>query len=208
MNKKIIPISLGIILASSSIVGAKYIDKITKENEELKNKLEINTIIANESCIEEVKEINKQNTKLIIYESSIGRYTRNIQEDKVFSVKSTITTNYSYDVVYDLSKAKTMDIQGITYIEIDFSNIKLNSIEIDQPEISNDLNFISQFKGNSISELNNQLIIQTYDEIESYIKKDFQNKEDTLKMNLETKVKSLYKGLNNVNINFTGTIGD
>lgn len=206
MNKKIIPLGLGVIITSTSIVGVKYIDKITKENDELKSKLEISRNIVNESNIEEVNEINKENTKLIIYESSTGRYKKNIQEDKIFPVKSAITTNYRYDVICDLSQATTMDIQGITYVEIDYSTIKLNSIEIGQPTIVNDLNFLSQFKGNAISELNNQLIMQTYDQIEDYVKKDFKSKEDTLKINLETKVKNLYKGLDNVNIKFTGEV--
>lgn len=164
--KKIIPIGIGVVLLSTSICGAKYINKITEENEKLKQEQKIRDSIEVGSNIEKVKEINKNNCKLIIYESSKGIYSKTVTDGKLIPINSTVETTYSYDVTYDLTTANIMEINDITYIEIDYSNIKLNKIEIDQPEITNDLNILSQLKGKSISELNSELVIICYEDIE------------------------------------------
>ena len=184
-----------VVVTSSAFITKDKVDAIKQENEELKQQLKY-TKISNKSYVEEVTEVNRNNCKLIIYESSKGQYIKSIEEDSLLPVKSTLSTKYSYKVEIDLSKAKVMEINNVTYVEIDYSTIKLSSISIDQPEIVNQTNLITQFKGKSISEINNQIIIQSYEEIEQHIAKDYNSKQDILKINLQNKVNQLYEGLN------------
>lgn len=194
--KKIIPVGIGVVLLSTSLCGVKYINKITEENKKLKQEQSIRDSIEVGSNIEKVKEINKDNCKLIIYESSKGVYSKTVTDGKLIPVNSSVETTYSYDVTYDLTTANIMEINDITYIEIDYSNIKLNKIEIDQPEITNNLNILSQLKGKSISELNSELVIICYEDIEKIVHNSFNDNMDTFKMNLQSKLNNLYEGLN------------
>lgn len=183
------------IVTSSTFITKNKVTAIKQENEELKQQLKY-TKISNKSYVEEVTEVNRNNCKLIIYESSKGQYIKSIEEDSLLPVKSTLITKYSYKVEIDLSKAKVMEINNVTYVEIDYNTIKLSSISIDRPKIVNQTNLITQFKGKSISEINNQIIMQSYEEIEQHITKDYNTKQDTLKLNLQNKVNQLYKDLN------------
>ena len=191
----VIASTVTVVATSSAFITKDKVDAIKQENEELKQQLKY-TKISNKSYVEEVAEVNRNNCKLIIYESSKGQYIKSIEEDSLLPIKSTLTTKYSYKVEIDLSKAKVMEINNVTYVEIDYSTIKLSSISIDQPKIANQTNLITQFKGKSISEINNQIIMQSYEEIEQHITKDYNAKQDTLKLNLQNKVNQLYKGLN------------
>lgn len=191
----VIASTVTVVATSSAFITKDKVDAIRQENEELKQQLKY-TKISNKSYVEEVTEVNRNNCKLIIYESSKGQYIKSIEEDSLLPVKSTLSTKYSYKVEIDLSKAKVMEINNVTYVEIDYNTIKLSSISIDQPKIANQTNLITQFKGKSISEINNQIIIQSYEEIEQHIAKDYNAKQDTLKLNLQNKVNQLYKGLN------------
>ena len=191
----VIASAVTVVATSSAFITKDKVDAIKQENEELKQQLKY-TKISNKSYVEEVTEVNRNNCKLIIYESSKGQYIKSIEEDSLLPIKSTLSTKYSYKVEIDLSKAKVMEINNVTYVEIDYSTIKLSSISIDQPKIANQTNLITQFKGKSISEINNQIIMQSYEEIEQHITKDYNAKQDTLKLNLQNKVNQLYEGLN------------
>ena len=191
----VIASTVTVVATSSAFITKDKVDAIKQENEELKQQLKY-TKISNKSYVEEVTEVNRNNCKLIIYESSKGQYIKSIEEDSLLPIKSTLSTKYSYKVEIDLSKAKVMEINNVTYVEIDYNTIKLSSISIDQPKIANQTNLITQFKGRSISEINNQIIMQSYEEIEQHISKDYDAKQDTLKLNLQNKVNQLYKGLN------------
>lgn len=184
-----------VVVTSSVFITKDKVDAIKQENEELKQQLKY-TKISNKSYVEEVTEVNRNNCKLIIYESSKGQYIKSIEEDSFLPIKSTLSTKYSYKVEIDLSKAKVMGINNVTYVEIDYNTIKLSSISIDQPKIVNQTNLITQFKGKSISEINNQIIMQSYEEIEQHILKDYNSKQDILKINLQNKLNKLYEGLN------------
>ena len=191
----VIASAVTVVATSSAFITKDKVDAIKQENEELKQQLKY-TKISNKSYVEEVAEINKNNCKLIIYESSKGQYIKSIEEDSLLPIKSTLSTKYSYKVEIDLSKAKVTEINNVTYVEINYNTIKLSSISIDQPKIANQTNLITQFKGKSISEVNNQILMQSYEEIEQHIAKDYNAKQDTLKLTLQNKVNQLYKGLN------------
>lgn len=191
----VIASTVTVVATSSAFITKNKVDAIKQENEELKQQLKY-TKISNKSYVEEVTEINRNNCKLIIYESSKGQYIKTIEENSLLPIKSTLSTKYSYKVEIDLNKAKVMEINNVTYVEIDYNTIKLSSISIDQPKIANQTNLITQFKGKSISEINNQIIMQSYEEIEQHIEKDYNSKQDTLKLNLQNKVNQLYEGLN------------
>ena len=196
---RVVPIIIAstatVVATSSAFITKDKVDAIKQENEELKQQLKY-TKISNKSYVEEVAEVNRNNCKLIIYESSKGQYIKSIEEDSLLPIKSTLSTKYSYKVEIDLSKAKVIEINNVTYVEIDYDTIKLSSISIDQPKIANQTNLITQFKGKSISEINNQIIMQSYEEIEQHIAKDYNTKQDILKLNLQNKVNQLYEGLN------------
>ena len=198
-NLRVVPVVIAsavtVVATSSAFITKDKVDAIKQENEELKQRLKY-TKISNKSYVEEVAEINKNNCKLIIYESSKGQYIKSIEEDSLLPIKSTLSTKYSYKVEIDLSKAKVMEINNVIYVEIDCNAIKLSSISIDRPKIANQTNLITQFKGKSISEINNQIIMQSYEEIEQHIAKDYDAKQDTLRLNLQNKVNQLYEGLN------------
>jgi len=191
----VIASTVTVVATSSAFITKDKVDAIKQENEKLKQQLKKNKI-SNKSYVEEVTEVNRNNCKLIIYESSKGQYIKSIEEDSLLPVKSTLSTKYSYKVEIDLSKAKVIEINNVTYVEIDYNTIKLSSVSIDQPKIANQTNLITQFKGKSISEINNQIIMQSYEEIEQHIAKDYNSKQDTLKLNLQNKVSQLYEGLN------------
>ena len=191
----VIASAVTVVATSSAFITKDKVDAIKQENEELKQQLKY-TKISNKSYVEEVTEVNRNNCKLIIYESSKGQYIKSIEEDSLLPIKSTLITKYSYKVEIDLSKARVMEINNVTYVEIDYNTIKLSSISIDQPKIANQTNLITQFKGRSISEINNQIIMQSYEEIEQHIAKDYNAKQDILKLNSQNKVNQLYEGLN------------
>ena len=191
----VIASAVTVVATSSAFITKDKVDAIKQENKELKQRLKY-TKISNKSYVEEVTEINKNNCKLIIYESSKGQYIKTIEEDSLLPIKSTLSTKYSYKVEIDLSKAKVMKINNATYVGIDYNTIKLSSISIDQPKIANQTNLITQFKGKSISEINNQIIMQSYEEIEQHIDKQFEKQIDIYKINLQEKVNQLYEGLN------------
>ena len=193
--KKYIPIVLSAVTASTLLVGGKELIKIQRENEELKQELKY-TSLENQSHIEEVKEINKNNCKLLIYESTTGQYMKHLEEDSILPIKATLKTHYSYKAEFDLSTAKIMEIKDTTYVELDYSKIKLSSITIDQPTVETETNWITRFKGRTIAEITNQIINDSYEEIEQHIDDDFTNKTDTFKINLQNKVNQLYEGLN------------
>jgi len=156
-----------------------------------------------QSSYNRVKEINEENIKLIVYESSTEIYERTLKTDEWIDVNSKLTTHYSYNTVIDLSEAATVcEVGGITFVDIDTSKIRINNINIDEPIVKTDINFFNQFKGKTIEENTNQLVVLAYEDIENIVNEQFDQHYDKMVRNVEYKVRSLYKGLDNVHVRF------
>jgi len=176
---------------------------------ELNNEINENPVILKserketQSSYNKVKEINEDNIKLLVYESSEAKYERTLRTNDWINVTSKLSTTYSYNATIDLSKAaKVCEVRGITFVDIDTSKIKLNCINIAEPIVKTDVNFFNQFKGRSIEENMNQLVILTYEDIEEIVNKQFDENHDKMVKNVKEKVRSLYDGLDNVKVRF------
>ena len=202
-----------IIIASTAVgtaVGTTLlINGIKTDTPELNNEVNENPIILRserketQSSYNRVKEINEDNMKLIVYESSSELYQRILKSDEWIDVNSKLTTYYSYNAVIDLSEAAIVyEVNGVTFVEIDTSKVKINNVNIEEPTVKTDINFFNQFKGKSIEENTNQLIILAYDDIEKIIDEQFDQSHDKIVKNAERKVRDLYRGLDNVQVKF------
>ena len=202
-----------IIIASTAVgtaVGTTLlINGIKTDTPELNNEVNENPIILRserketQSSYNRVKEINEDNMKLIVYESSSELYQRLLKSDEWIDVNSKLTTYYSYNAVIDLSEAAIVyEVNGVTFVEIDTSKVKINNVNIEEPTVKTDINFFNQFKGKSIEENTNQLIILAYDDIEKIVDEQFDQSHDKIVKNVERKVRDLYRGLDNVQVKF------
>lgn len=196
-------------IASTAVGTSIIVNKSKADAPELNHEINENPIILQserkqtQSSYNRVKEINEENIKLIIYESSKEIYERTLKTDEWIDVNSKLTTHYSYNAVIDLSEAATVcEVNGMTFVDIDTSKIKINNINIDDPIVKTDMNFFNQFKGRAIEENTNQLVILSYEDIEDIVNEQFDQQHDKMVKNVEFKVRSLYKGLDNVYVRF------
>lgn len=204
-NVKIIA---GTILATT--IGTTVILKgIEQKTPELNHDVNENPVIMKteqketQSAYDKVKEINKDNVKLIVFESSEAIYERTLKADEWIDVNSKLTTHYSYNAFIDLSMAATVyEIRGITYVEIDTSKINIGTIKIAEPTIKTDINFWNQFKGKTIEENTNQLVVLSYEHIDSIVSEQFDKNYETMVKNTKEKIRGLYEGLDNVQVRF------
>lgn len=204
-NVKIIA---GTILATT--IGTTVILKgIEQKTPELNHDVNENPVIMKteqketQSAYDKVKEINKDNVKLIVFESSEAIYERTLKADEWIDVNSKLTTHYSYNAVIDLSMAATVyEIRGITYVEIDTSKINIGTIKIAEPTIKTDINFWNQFKGKTIEENTNQLVVLSYEHIDNIVSEQFDKNYETMVKNTKEKIRGLYEGLDNVQVRF------
>lgn len=204
-NVKIIA---GTILATT--IGTTVVLKgIEQKTPELNHDVNENPVIMKteqketQSAYDKVKEINKDNVKLIVFESSEAIYERTLKADEWIDVNSKLTTHYSYNAVIDLSMAATVyEIRGITYVEIDTSKINIGTIKIAEPTIKTDINFWNQFKGKTIEENTNQLVVLSYEHIDNIVSEQFDKNYETMVKNTKEKIRGLYEGLDNVQVRF------
>lgn len=194
----------------TTMVGTTLVLKgVESKQPELNNDVNENPVILKterketQSSYNKVKEINEDNVKLIVYESSEALYERILTTDEWINVSSKLTTNYSYNAVIDLSKAATVyEIRGITYVDIDLSKIQLGTVKIAEPTVKTDMNFFNQFKGKTIEENANQLIVLSYEHIDDIVNEQFDKNSDKIMKNTKEKIRGLYEGLDNVQVRF------
>lgn len=206
--KNNIKIIAGTILATT--IGTTVVLKgVEQKTPELNHDINENPVIMKteqketQSAYDKVKEINKDNVKLIVFESSEAIYERTLKADEWIDVNSKLTTHYSYNAVIDLSMAATVyEIRGITYVEIDTSKINIGTIKIAEPTIKTDINFWTQFKGKTIEENTNQLVVLSYEHIDNIVSEQFDKNYETMVKNTKEKIRGLYEGLDNVQVRF------
>lgn len=191
----------GVVLSGVSLGSLVCVNKITKgdkleeENAILRAELKEADAKLINSRIEKLKEINKENTKLVIFESNKAKYSKTIQDKSWFPIPVTIDTKYSYKVTIDLSKAQIVTIKDTTYVEINYEDIKLDTISIDIPKIDADVNFINQFKSKTLEKLTDRLLKIANKEINNLIVDDFNSKTDIFKSNLNNKLNDIYSDM-------------
>ena len=196
----IVPILIGTMAISSyTILKVKHLEN---ENSNLKNELrnKQKTKTEYKVSVDAIKEINKKNADLIIYETDYTNYNLE-SKDSTFlvGIDAKMTTKFKYKVGIDLSKSEISESNGEITVTVDSNNIQLKEIIVSRPKLTYDTNFVSAMRGNRIIDIEAELIHKSYDDIEEIIHEEFSTNKEIFKMNLSDKLKTIYK-LDNVNI--------
>lgn len=196
----IVPILIGTIAVSSyTILKVKHLEN---ENNNLKSELrdKQKTKTEYKISVDDIKEINKKNADLIIYETDYANYNLE-SKDSTFlvGIDAKMTTKFKYKVGIDLSKSEITESNGVITVTVDSNNIQLKEIIVSRPKLTYDTNFVSVMRGNKIIDIETELIQKSYDDIEEIIHEEFTSNKEIFKMNLQDKLETIYK-LGNVNI--------
>lgn len=192
--KLIAPVLTGTLIVSG-YTGIKY-KLLEKENNQLKQELEKtnkkDSNIYYETTVEDIKEINRKNVNLILYESDYTKYNTKLNDDSLFGINASINTKFKYDVVIDLSKASVDKIGDKIVVTINKSDIKLHGIEIKKVNIVYDLNIFTQLRGNKIVDIESEILVKTYDDIERLVNKDYKLNKELYELRLIEKLEKIY----------------
>lgn len=192
--KLIAPVLTGTLIVSG-YTGIKY-KLLEKENNQLKQELEKtnkkDSNISYETIIEDIKEINRKNVNLILYESDYTKYNTKLNDDSLFGINASINTKFKYDVVIDLSKASVDKIGDKIVVTINKSDIKLHDIEVKKVNIVYDLNIFTQLRGNKIVDIESEILVKTYDDIDRLVNKDYKLNKELYELRLIEKLEKIY----------------
>ena len=192
--KLIVPVLTGTIIVSG-YTGIKY-KLLEKENNQLKHELEKtnkkDSNISYETTVEDIKEINRKNVNLILYESDYTKYNTKLNDDSLFGINASINTKFKYDVVIDLSKASVDKIGDKIVVTINKSDIKLHDIEVKKVNIVYDLNIFTQLRGNKIVDIESEILVKTYDDIDRLVNKDYKLNKELYELRLIEKLEKIY----------------
>lgn len=192
--KLIAPVLTGTLIVSG-YTGIKY-KLLEKENNQLKQELEKtnkkDSNIYYETTVEDIKEINRKNVNLILYESDYTKYNTKLNDDSLFGINASINTKFKYDVVIDLSKASVDKIGDKIVVTINKSDIKLHDIEIKKVNIVYDLNIFTQLRGNKIVDIESEILVKTYDDIDRLVNKDYKLNKELYELRLIEKLEKIY----------------
>lgn len=196
----IVPILIGTMAISSyTILKVKHLEN---ENNNLKNELrnKQKTKTEYKVSVDDIKEINKKNADLIIYETDYTNYNLE-SKDSTFlvGIDAKMRTKFKYKVGIDLSKSEISESNGNITVTVDSNNIQLKEIIVSRPKLTYDTNFVSAMRGNKIIDIEAEMIQKSYDDIEEIIHEEFSSNKEIFKMNLRDKLETIYK-LDNVNI--------
>ena len=192
--KLIVPVLTGTLIVSG-YTGIKY-KLLEKENNQLKQELEKtnkkDSNISYETTVEDIKEINRKNVNLILYESDYTKYNTKLNDDSLFGINASINTKFKYDVVIDLSKASVDKIGDKIVVTINKSDIKLHDIEVKKVNIVYDLNIFTQLRGNKIVDIESEILVKTYDDIDRLVNKDYKLNKELYELRLIEKLEKIY----------------
>ena len=193
-NKIIVPILAGTIIFSG--YGILKYKMIEDENVHLKNELEKNKNSNNTkvsyTTVDEIEEINSSNIDLVLYESDYTNYKTVLDDNTLFGINANIKTKFKYDVVINLSKAKVDRNGNKITVKINESDIRVHEIEIDKIDISYDLNIFTRFRGEKITEIETDILMNTYSNIDRLVNKDYILNKELYKLRLIEKLEKLY----------------
>ena len=194
-NKIIVTVLRGTIIFSG--YGILKYKKIEDENVRLKNELEKNknsnnTKVSYTTTVDEIKEINSSNIDLVLYESDYTNYKTVLDDNTLFGINANIKTKFKYDVVINLSKAKVDRNGNKITVKINESDIRVHEIEIDKIDISYDLNIFTRFRGEKITEIETDILMNTYSNIDRLVNKDYILNKELYKLRLIEKLEKIY----------------
>ena len=194
-NKIMVPVLVGAIIFSG--YGILKYKKIEDENVRLKNELEKNknsnnTKVSYTTTVDEIKEINSSNIDLVLYESDYTNYETVLDDNTLFGINANIKTKFKYDVVINLSKAKVDKNGNKITVKINESDIRVHEIEIDKIDISYDLNIFTRFRGEKITEIETDILMNTYNNIDRLVNKDYILNKELYKLRLIEKLEKIY----------------
>ena len=195
-NKVIVPVLTGTIIFSG--YGILKYKMIEDENVQLKNELEknknnnSNNKVSYITTVDEIKEINSNNIDLVLYESDYTNYETVLDDTTLFGINANIKTKFKYDVVINLSKAKVDKNGNKIIVKINESDIRIHEIEIGKIDISYDLNIFTRFRGEKITEIETDILMNTYSNIDRLVNKDYILNKELYKLRLIEKLEKLY----------------
>lgn len=174
------------------------IKMLENENASLKQEIENKTeqTVEYSTTVEKVKEINKNNINLIIYESDFTDYNLDVEDKSLFGINANIKTKFKMSVIVDLSTADITESENLIIVHVDPNSIKLNEVCVSKPDITYDTNFITNLRGKKIQEIEKDLLMRTYNDIERLVKKEYRLNKDLYKLNMINKLDKLYNSDN------------
>lgn len=194
-----------VIISALSVSGytTMKMKAVQKENIKLKNEIQnkVDKPIVYNVTIDDIKEINKKNVELIVYESGPAKYELNLTDNSWFGIDAHINTNFKYIVTIDMSKSKITSCGENIIVHVDLDDIKLKEVVVDQPTIKYDTNLITRLRGKKIIEIETDIMTRVYNGIDRAVNVSCEQNRDTFKINLIEKLNKLYDA-NNVKVTF------
>lgn len=196
MKKRYIwaPILIGVLSVSSYSVFR--IKTLENENKSLKTKIDEKDSKSSDYkvTVGDIKEINKDNIDLIVYESDYVDYKLNSNDDTfMIGIDASVTTRFKYKVVTDLSKCKISKTNDLILVHVKEKDLKLKEIIVERPDLEYDTNIISGLRGTKIIETEGDLLIKSYKDIDRIVNREYKLNKELFKMNLINKMEKLYK---------------
>lgn len=196
MKKRYIwaPILIGVLSVSSYSVFR--IKTLENENKSLKTKIDEKDSKSSDYkvTVGDIKEINKDNIDLIVYESDYVDYRLNSNDDTfMIGIDASVTTRFKYKVVTDLSKCKISKTNDLILVHVKEKDLKLKEIIVERPDLEYDTNIISGLRGTKIIETEGDLLIKSYKDIDRIVNREYKLNKELFKMNLINKMEKLYK---------------
>lgn len=195
MKKRYIwtPILIGVLSVSSYSVFR--IKTLENENKSLKTKIDEKDSKSSDYkvTVGDIKEINKDNIDLIVYESDYVDYKLNSNDDTfMIGIDASVTTRFKYKVVTDLSKCKISKTNDLILVHVKEKDLKLKEIIVERPDLEYDTNIISGLRGTKIIETESDLLIKSYKDIDRIVNREYKLNKELFKMNLINKMEKLY----------------
>ena len=206
-KKKLIKASVGSLILVTS-TGAFYLGTQVKHSnpDKVEKKLDVDDSVSIEEVCDNIKETNKRNTNLIVYEVQETKFKSSFKEDSVFPVKINFSTNFSYTITVDLSMSTVQVIGDQVFIIVNLQDVVLHNIEIETPNIQTETNIISNLKGGTISDMTSYAIEASYKSIQDKVNQDLKIHKDKIKSSVHDKVKRVYRGIPNIHIELEGDL--
>lgn len=168
----------------------KVINKnLTNQIEQLKD----DEIKVTDIYYEQIKEINKDKVNLNIFDSDYSTYETTTQEtNKINPLETTVKLKWKYKVGLDMTGIQMTKTDNYIRFNIDKSLITITDLIVDIPQVNSNTNFLNQFAGKRIEDINNKSIKLAYSSIKDISKDDFEKRYDGIVKNIEAKLSYLY----------------
>ena len=199
-KKKYIIVPLLVTALTTTGYTTLKIKTLERENESLKSAQKENKdTVEYTKTVEEIREINKRNIDLVVFESDYTKYSLDVEDNRLLGIDANATTEFKYLVVTDLSKSDITTIKDKIIVHIDPKSIQLKEICTQKPKINYNTNMITSLCGNRITEAEKNILTELYEGVKREVNKNYTLNEELFKLNLIDKLERLYNS-DNVNI--------